>query len=155
MSSSKNRPKCSPTHFLSNSIHKFFRGKREPKSSGYFYRLKKLPKVDSPNRRNFAQSATLYPRQPKTILLLFGKLLHNCHMLKFPSAPLVEVGRAWARARRSGSGLGFLLNKTQSLSAKGLKIGQSPTGPKIEPFRPDSGPKGLKKIFVDLCSKIL
>jgi hypothetical protein len=50
----------------------------------------------------------------------------------------VEVGRAWAQ--RSGSGSGFLLNKTPSPSPKGLKIGQSPMGPKIEPFRPE-GPK--------------
>jgi hypothetical protein len=51
----------------------------------------------------------------------------------------VEVGLAWAP--RSG----FLLNKTPS--PKGLKIGQSPTGPNID--------KGLKIFLVDLCSKIL
>jgi hypothetical protein len=36
-----------------------------------------------------------------------------------------------------GLGLGFLLNKTPSPSPMGLKIGQSPTGLKIEQFRPD------------------
>jgi hypothetical protein len=65
----------------------------------------------------------------------------------------LEVGRAWARARRLGSG--FLLNKILSLSPKGLKIGQSPMGPKTEPFRPIQAQRAWKKNLVDLCSKIL
>jgi hypothetical protein len=45
-------------------------------------------------------------------------------------------------------GQGYLLYKTKSLSPMGLKIGQSLTDWKIQPFRP--------KIFlVGLCSKIL
>jgi hypothetical protein len=54
----------------------------------------------------------------------------------------VEVGRAWAQARRLSSGSGFLLNKTPSPSPKGLKIGQSPKAstwarPEPKKIRPD------------------
>jgi hypothetical protein len=59
----------------------------------------------------------------------------------------VEVGRAWARARRSGSGLGFLLHKTQSPS---LRVG---LGPKPNFFtyvvksKPDKKLNLLSKFF--------
>jgi hypothetical protein len=61
-------------------------------------------------------------------------------------------------SHRGGSGLnpspkvgnGFLLTKTPSMM--GLKIGQSPMGLNIEPFRPEGPPQNF---LVGLCSKIL
>jgi hypothetical protein len=57
MSLLKNRPKCSPAHFLSKLIHNFYRGKLYPKNVGFFFTfLKTVQSKQSPNRRKIAQS---------------------------------------------------------------------------------------------------
>jgi hypothetical protein len=41
----KNRPHCSPIHFLSNLIHNFYLGKQEPKSLGYLCDIWKTAQI--------------------------------------------------------------------------------------------------------------
>jgi hypothetical protein len=55
MSLLKNRPKCSPTHFMSKLIQNFYRGKKLAKNRGSFCRFE-----------NFAQSKTI-AQKPKLV----------------------------------------------------------------------------------------
>jgi hypothetical protein len=59
----KSRPKCSPTPFLSQLIHNFFRGKKNYlKTLGYFFICIKLPKVNNSSiGENSPNLVTLLP----------------------------------------------------------------------------------------------
>jgi hypothetical protein len=65
----KNRPKCNPTHFLSNLVHNFYRGTKKPKIWATYLILAKI------HYRSIGENST-------NLVTLMGSIFENkCHFV--------------------------------------------------------------------------